>query len=215
LLDLGLRIGPYGDQFGAKPEGMNLDKVKAAEGGIDLGPLAPRIPEVLRTPSGKIELAPPMLIADLERPADDLERAVPKLVIVGRRQLHSNNSWMQNLPVLAKGAAQCTALINPADATRLGLEDGSWARISNDGRAIEVEVEITDEMMPGVVSLPHGWGHDQPGARMEVAAANPGANLNALMDESHRDPLSGNSVLSGVEVQMSSVKARIYAEQAG
>jgi anaerobic selenocysteine-containing dehydrogenase len=215
LLDLGLRTGPYGDQFGAKPEGLNLDKVKAAEGGIDLGLLAPRIPEVLRTPSGKIELAPPMLIADLERPADDLERAVPELVIVGRRQLHSNNSWMQNLPVLAKGAAQCTALVNPADAVRLGLEDGSRARISNDGRAIEVEVEITDEMMPGVVSLPHGWGHDQPGARMEVAAANPGANLNALMDENHRDPLSGNSVLSGVEVQMSAVKARIYAEQAG
>ena len=215
LLDLGLRAGPYGDQFGAKPEGLNLDKVAAAEGGIDLGALAARVPEVLRTPSGKIELAPPMLIADLKRPAADLERAAPEMVIVGRRQLHSNNSWMQNLPVLAKGAARCTALVNPADAARLGLEDGSVARISNDGRAIEVEVEITDEMMPGVVSLPHGWGHDQPGARLEVAAANPGANLNALMDEDHRDPLSGNSVLSGVEVRMQAVKARVYAEQAG
>ena len=216
LLDLGLRTGPYGDQFGAKPEGLNLDKVEAAEGGIDLGPLGPRVPEVLRTPSGKIELAPQMLIDDLKRPAADLERPAPELVIVGRRQLHSNNSWMQNLPVLAKGAAQCTALVNPADAARLGLEDGSRASIAHGSSTIEVDVEITSEMMPGVVSLPHGWGHDQPGSRLEVAAANPGANLNALMDENHRDPLSGNAVLSGVEVRMKAVnKPLVYAEQAG
>ncbi|MGZ7100084.1 MAG: molybdopterin-dependent oxidoreductase, partial [Candidatus Angelobacter sp.] len=124
LLDLGLRAGPYGDQFGMKPDGLNLDKVQAEEGGIDLGALEPRVPEVLRTPSGKIELAPAMLIDDLKRPAADLEQPAPELVIVGRRQLHGNNSWMHNLPVLAKGAAQCIALVNPADAARLGLEDG-------------------------------------------------------------------------------------------
>lgn len=216
LLDLGLRTGPYGDQFGAKPEGLNLDKVEAAEGGIDLGPLGPRVPEVLRTPSGKIELAPQMLVDDLKRPAADLERPAPELVIVGRRQLHSNNSWMQNLPVLSKGAAQCTALVHPADAARLGLKDGSRASIAHGSSTIEAVVEITSEMMPGVVSLPHGWGHDQPGSRLAVAAANPGANLNALMDENHRDPLSGNSVLSGVEVRMKAVtKPMVYAEQAG
>jgi anaerobic selenocysteine-containing dehydrogenase len=213
LLDLGLRTGPYGDQFGARPEGLNLDRVKAAEGGIDLGPLGSRVPEVLRTPSGKIELAPAMLLDDLKRPAADLERPAPELVIVGRRQLHGNNSWMHNLPVLAKGAAQCTALVNPVDAARLGLEDGGRARLDHAGRTIEVEVEITDEMMPGVVSLPHGWGHDQPGSRLEVAAVNPGANLNALMDENHRDPLSGNAVLSGMEVQMSAATATVYAGQ--
>jgi anaerobic selenocysteine-containing dehydrogenase len=214
VLDVGLRAGPYGDQFGMKPDGLNLDKVQAAEGGIDLGALQPRVPDVLRTPSGKIELAPAMLIDDLKRPAADLYRSVPQLVVVGRRQLHGNNSWMHNLPVLAKGAARCIALVNPADAARLGLEDGGRARIGHGGRSIEAEVEITDEMMPGVVSLPHGWGHDQPGAQLEVAAVNPGANLNALMDENRRDPLSGNAVLSGMEVEMSAVTARVYAGQA-
>jgi anaerobic selenocysteine-containing dehydrogenase len=214
LLDLGLRSGPYGDQFGAKPDGLNLDKVKAAEGGIDLGALNPRVPEVLRTPSGKIELAPAMLVDDLNRVATDLERPAPELVIIGRRQLHGNNSWMHNLPVLAKGAAQCTALVNPTDAARLGIEDGGRARIAHDGRTIEVEVEISDEMMPGVVSLPHGWGHDQPGSQLNVAAANPGGNLNALMDENRRDPLSGNAVLSGVEIEMTPVAARVLAGQA-
>ena len=215
LLDLGLRSGPYGDQFGAKPDGLNLDKVKTAEGGIDLGALDPRVPEVLRTPSGKIELAPAMLVADLKRVAADLDRPAPELVIIGRRQLHGNNSWMHNLPVLAKGAAQCTALVNPADAARLGIEDGGRARIAHDGRTIEVEVEISDEMMPGVISLPHGWGHNQPGSKLNVAAANPGGNLNALMDENRRDPLSGNAVLSGMEVEMTPVASRVFAGQAG
>jgi anaerobic selenocysteine-containing dehydrogenase len=214
LLDIGLRAGPYGDQFGMKPNGLNLEKVQAAEGGIDLGALEPRVPEVLRTPSGKIELAPAMLMDDLKRPAADLDRSMPSLVIVGRRQLHGNNSWMHNLPVLAKGAAQCIALVNPADAARLGLEGGGRARITHNGRSIEAEVGITDEMMPGVVSLPHGWGHDQPGAQLEVAALNPGANLNSLMDENRRDPLSGNAVLSGMEVEMSAVTSRVYAGQA-
>ncbi len=214
LLDIGLRAGPYGDQFGMKPDGLNLAKVKAAEGGIDLGALEPRVPEVLRTPSGKIELAPAMLMDDLKRPAADLGRSIPELVIVGRRQLHGNNSWMHNLPVLAKGAARCIALINPNDAERLGLEDGGRARIAHDGRSIEAEIQITDEMMPGVVSLPHGWGHDQPGSQLEVAAAHPGANLNALMDENRRDPLSGNAVLSGMEVEMTPVAAHVLAGQA-
>jgi anaerobic selenocysteine-containing dehydrogenase len=214
LLDLGLRAGPYGDQFGMRPDGINLEKVQTAEAGIDLGALEPRVPDVLRTPSGKIELAPAMLMDDLKRPAADLGRSIPELVVIGRRQLHGNNSWMHNLPVLAKGAARCIALVNPKDAARLGLEDGGRVRIAHDGRSIEVEVETTDEMMPGVVSLPHGCGHDQDGAQLEVAAANPGANLNALMDENRRDPLSGNAVLSGMEVEMTPVAARVLAGQA-
>jgi len=215
LIDLGLRFGPYGDQFGRNPDGLNLDKLKAADGGIDLGPLTPRIPEVLRTPSGKIELAPPSLIDDLKRPAADLERPAAEMVVVGRRQLHSNNSWMHNLPVLAKSLTP-TALVNPADAARLGLAEGDRARIGQGDRLVEVEVEITEEMMPGVVSLPHGWGHAQPGTQMAVAAGNPGANLNQLMDEDRRDPLSGNSVLSGVEIQMERLsQPAVYAEKAG
>jgi anaerobic selenocysteine-containing dehydrogenase len=121
---------------------------------------------------------------------------------------------MHNLPVLAKGAARCIVLVNPADAARLWIEDGGRALIAHNGRSIEAEVEITDEMMPGVVSLPHGWGHDQPGTELEVAAANPGANLNALMDENRRDPVSGNAVLSGMEVEMTPVAARVFAGRA-
>jgi anaerobic selenocysteine-containing dehydrogenase len=219
LLDLGLRAGPYGDQFGLKPSGLNLDKLKAAPQGIDLGPLTPRVPDVLRTPSGKIELAPAMLIVDLKRAAADLSRSAPELVVIGRRQLHSNNSWMHNLPVLAKSqqarSGRCTALVNPADAARLGLEDGAAARILRDGRSVEAEVEITAEMMPGVISLPHGWGHAQPGTQMTIAASQPGANLNALLDESQRDPLSGNAVLSGVAVQIEPVSRAVAHAEAG
>ena len=201
LLDLALRTGPYGDRLGLNPDGLNLEKVQARPEGIDLGPLSPRVPEILRTPSGKIDLAPPMLLEDLERAAAGLARPAPELVIVGRRQVRSNNSWMHNLPVLAKGPFRCTALVNPADAQRLGLRHGGMARIASAGRSIEAQVEVSEEMMPGVVSLPHGWGHDAPGARMSLAAKRPGASLNALL-EGLRDPLSGNAVLSGVPIEM-------------
>ena len=202
LLDLGLRSGPYGDQFGRKPGGLTLAKVRAAPSGIDLGALQPRIPEVLRTPSGKIELAPQMLLDDLARVDADLASPAPELVIIGRRQLRSNNSWMHNLPVLAKGAYRCTALVHPSDAARLGLSDGAAADISNGARSIQVQVEVSEEMMPGVVSLPHGWGHDLPGIQLGVASERPGANLNVLLNETQRDPLSGNAVLSGIPIAM-------------
>jgi anaerobic selenocysteine-containing dehydrogenase len=202
LLELALRGGPYGDRFGMTPGGLTLAKVKAATAGIDLGALEPRMPELLRTASGKIELAPPLFLDDLGRARADLARAVPELVIVGRRQLRSNNSWMHNLPVLAKGPFRCTALVSSIDASRLGLRDGGRARIANGARAIEVQVEVSDDMMPGVVSLPHGWGHDLPGSRLGLASERPGANLNAVLDETLRDPLSGNAVLGGVAITM-------------
>ena len=202
LLDLALRTGPYGDGFGRVPDGLTLAKILQAPSGIDLGPMTERIPDVLRTPSGKIELAPSMLLEDLARVTLDLAAPTPDLVIVGRRQLRSNNSWMHNLPVLAKGGYRCTALVHPLDAARLGLLDGGMAQIRNGARRIDVQVEVSDEMMPGVVSLPHGWGHDLAGIRLGVAAGRPGVNLNALLDENLRDPLSGNAVLSGVAIEM-------------
>ncbi|WP_395402012.1 molybdopterin dinucleotide binding domain-containing protein [Pseudoduganella sp. UC29_106] len=164
--------------------------------------MEPRIPEILRTASGKIELAPSVLIEDLHRAAADLAAPVPELVLIGRRQLRSNNSWMHNLPVLAKGAYRCTALVHPQDAARYGVSDGALAELARDGRSITVQVEVSDEMMPGVVSLPHGWGHDQPDTRLSVASERPGANINALLDERLRDPLSGNAVLSGLPVTL-------------
>jgi len=201
-IDFALRTGPYGDQFGQKPDGLSLAKLKAAPGGIDLGALQSRIPELLRTPSGKIELAPAMLINDLQRVSAALHQAAPDMVIIGRRQVRSGNSWMHNLPVLAKGPYRCTALLHPVDMQRLGLQDGAMATLRNGARSIAVQVETSEEMMPGVVSLPHGWGHDQPGIRMAVAQERPGPNLNALLDETLRDPLSGNAVLSGVAVEV-------------
>ncbi len=211
LLDVALRTGPYGDQFGKQPGGLNLARVQAssAAGGIDLGALAPRIPELLRTPSGRIELAPATLLNDVLRAQADLARAPSPMVVIGRRDVRSNNSWMHNLPVLAKGPMRCTALVHPADAQRLGLRDGAMARISSHTsqgpRSIEVQVHCSADMMPGVVSVPHGWGHDQPGAQLALAASRPGANLNHLLDENLRDPLSGNAVLSGVAVEMCAV----------
>jgi anaerobic selenocysteine-containing dehydrogenase len=204
-LELALRSGPYGDQFGAIPDGLTLARLKAAPSGIDLGPMGQRIPEALRTSSGKVELAPQMLVDDLARVQADLDAPAGDLVIIGRRQLRSNNSWMHNLPVLAKGAYRCTALVHPHDAARLGLSDGARARINNGARQIEVQVELSDAMMPGVVSLPHGWGHDLPGTRLGVAQERPGVNLNALLDETLRDPLSGNAVLSGIAITMAAV----------
>jgi anaerobic selenocysteine-containing dehydrogenase len=208
VLDVALRSGPYGDQFGRQPGGLNLARVQAstAAGGIDLGPLEPRLPELLRTPSGKVELAPALLLDDLQRAAADLSRAPDALVVIGRRDVRSNNSWMHNLPVLAKGPMRCTALLHPDDARRLGLADGAMAEMSrttrSGRRSITVQVACSQDMMPGVVSLPHGWGHDLPGTQLGVAGQRPGANLNALLDEDLRDPLSGNAVLSGVAVEM-------------
>jgi anaerobic selenocysteine-containing dehydrogenase len=124
-------------------------------------------------------------------------------VIIGRRQVRSNNSWMHNLPTLAKGPFRCTALVHPQDAARWGLQHGGQARIARAAdQSIEVQVEVSDEMMPGVISLPHGWGHALPGARLAVAAERPGANLNAVLDDSLRDPLSGNAVLGGTAVRV-------------
>jgi len=210
-LDVALRAGPYGDGFGTRPDGLTLAKVMAANttGGIDLGELQPRIPELLRTPSGKIELAPPSLLADLQRPAADLNFPAPDLVLIGRRDVRTNNSWMHNLPVLAKGPFRCTALVHPLDASRLGLTDGAQALITRDTLqgplSLQAQVHVSAEMMPGVVSLPHGWGHDLPGTRLTLAAQRPGVNINALLDDQQRDPLSGTSVLGGVGIRMAAV----------
>ena len=202
LLELALRSGPYGDQFGLKPGGLTLAQVQAAPAGIDLGPLQPRIPELLRTPSGRVELAPAMLLGDLPRALADLDTPAAPLVVIGRRDVRTNNSWMHNLPTLAKGPFRCTALVHPDDARRAGITDGAPATLRHDGRELVVQVELSEAMMPGVISLPHGWGHDQPGARLTLAAQRPGVNLNHLLDDRLRDPLSGNAVLSGLPVEL-------------
>ena len=203
LLDLMLRGGPYD---------LTLADLEAAPHGIELGALAPRVPEVLRTASGKIELAPEPIAADVPRLEAALDRTVNGgMVLIGRRQLRSNNSWMHNLEPLVKGKERCTAHVHPDDAGRLGLTDGELARVSSRAGEVEVPVEVTDGVMPGVVSIPHGWGHDADGIRMSVAAAHAGTNSNALADEELIDPLSGNSVLNGIPVELVPVEAAVSA----
>jgi anaerobic selenocysteine-containing dehydrogenase len=207
LLDLMLRAGPYGDRFAEDPDGLTLAALESAPHGIDLGALRPRIPEVLRTPSGRIELAPEPIVADVPR----LEAAIDRgrnggMVLIGRRQLRSNNSWMHNLEPLVKGKERCTAHVHPDDARRLGLADGEPALLSSRAGAAEVPVKVTDAVMPGVVSVPHGWGHDVEGVRMAVAAAHAGTNSNLLTDEAAVDPLSGNAVLNGIPVELAPVR---------
>ena len=202
LLDLMLRTGPYGDGFGAVPGGLSLDALLAAPHGIDLGPLEPRLPEVLRTPSGMVELAPEPLVADVARllAALDERSGRDDLVLIGRRQLRSNNSWMHNLSILVKGRPRCTLLVHPDDAVRLRLEDGAPAEVTSRAGAVTIPVEITDAIRPGVVSIPHGWGHDRSGARLGVAGRHDGVNSNVLAEDDRFDPLSGTAVLNGIPV---------------
>ena len=203
VLDFLLRTGPYGDGFGAEPDGLTLEALERAPHGIDLGPLSPRVPEVLRTASGKIELAPESIVADVDRLRAALGRERNGgFVLIGRRQLRSNNSWMHNLPALVKGKESCTLHMHPDDAERLGLADGALALVRSAAGSLEAPVEATDEIMPGVVSIPHGWGHDADGVRMSVASAHAGVNSNVLADESQVEPLSGNAVLNGIPVEV-------------
>ncbi|XMN09984.1 molybdopterin oxidoreductase family protein [Streptomyces griseobrunneus] len=190
-LDLMLRLGPYG---------LTLEELLAHPHGIDLGPLGPRVPEILRTRSGRIELLPAPIAADLPRLRQALGELPAPLVLVGRRHLRSNNSWMHNVGSLSGGSNVCTLQIHPDDAARLGLVDGATVRIESAGGGVEAPAEITDTVRSGVVSLPHGWGHSRPGTRLSVAAAHPGVNVNQLLDGTLLDPLSGTAVLNAIPV---------------
>ncbi|MER5873625.1 molybdopterin oxidoreductase family protein [Streptomyces sp. NPDC002044] len=192
-LDLMLRLGPYG---------LTLDDLRQSPHGIDLGPLRSRLPGLLKTRSGRIELLPDPIVTELPRLRAALAERPASLVLVGRRHLRSNNSWLHNVPALAGGSNRCTLHVHPHDADRLGLTDGARARITADGGSLEVPVEVTDTVRTGVVSLPHGWGHDRSGTRLSVASAEPGVNVNQLLDGSRLDPLSGTAVLNGFPVEL-------------
>jgi anaerobic selenocysteine-containing dehydrogenase len=204
MLDFMLRTGLYGDGFGRNPDGLSLDKLEAHPHGIDLGPIESAVPEVIRTTSGKIELAPLPFLEDVMRMESAFE-IPPGLVLIGRRHIRSCNSWMHNIASLLKGPDRCTLLIHPEDAATLGIEEGGRARIISRVGEVEAPVEISTDIMPGVVSLPHGWGHDAPGIKMAVAQAHPGVNSNILADEEKIDPLSGNAVLNAIPVTVQAV----------
>jgi len=201
VVDLRLRTGRFGDGFGADPDGLTLERLRAEPHGIDFGPLVERFPDGIKTTSGRVELAPEPIVDDMARLRAALEQPEGNgLRLVGRRHVRSNNSWMHNVDVLVKGRDRCTLQVHPDDAARIGLDPGGDAVVTSRVGAVETPVEVTDAVMPGVVSLPHGWGHGVPGTRMHVAADHAGVNLNALTDDTVLDPLSGNSVLNGTPV---------------
>jgi anaerobic selenocysteine-containing dehydrogenase len=208
LLDLQIRTGPFGDRYGETPGGLSLQSFRDRPHGIELGPLVPRLDAVLATASGKIEMAPAHITADVTRLAARLVRTDDGLLLVSRRHLRSNNSWFHNYEPLVRGRDRCTLLVHPDDARRLGLVAGQKARVTSEAGALEVPVEISDEMMPGVVSLPHGWGHDKPGTRLSVAHAHAGVNSNRVAPGGLIDPLSNNAVVNGIPVHVAPVVNR-------
>lgn len=195
MIEQGLRSGPYG-------EWLNLLALAEAPHGIDLGALQPNLLGRLKTASNAIEAAPAVVLADLVRFAAQMLPAVDELVLIGRRHVRSNNSWMHNYQRLVKGKPRHQLLMHPADMAVRSLQDGQRVRVRSRVGEIEVEVIASDEIMAGVVSLPHGWGHARPGVQMTIASAQPGASANDLTDERCLDAVSGNAVLNGVPVRV-------------
>lgn len=203
LLDFMLQTGPYGAAFGTRDGGASLQLLLDHPHGVDFGALEPRLPDALRTRSGLIELAPEQLLADVPRllaAVDEFTRH--EFVLVGRRHLKTNNSWMHNIAVLVKGNVHCSLQMHTSDAQRLGLIEGASAEVTSRVGTVVAPVEITDGIRPGVVSLPHGWGHQDPRIKMRVAAALDGVNSNILTDDEVLDPLSGTSALNGIPVSI-------------
>jgi len=203
-LALGLRFGPYGARWNPLSPGLTLSRLATQPHGIDLGPLQPCLPGRLATPEKRINLSPEPLVRDMTRLEAWLGAATMarngELLLIGRRDLRTNNSWMHNSQRLVKGPRRCTLLMHPGDAARRAIADGSIAEIRSRTGAVRAVVELSDDVMPGVVSLPHGWGHDRPGVQLRVAGAHAGVSVNDLTDEHALDELSGNAALNGVPV---------------
>jgi anaerobic selenocysteine-containing dehydrogenase len=206
MIDLLLRIGPYGDAFGKNPGGWNLAKLEEHEHGVDFGPMQPSLPALLTTVSKTIELTHEVLVADVPRLRQALTTMRGELQLIGRRELRSKNSWLHNVAALVKGPERCTLLVHPDDATRLGLVDGGRATVRTAIGQIVAPVEVSDEMRRGVVCLPHGWGHSLEGVELHVATAHPGVPSNFVADTMTVDVPSGNAVLTGIEVQIAAAR---------
>ncbi|MCO6479323.1 MAG: molybdopterin oxidoreductase family protein, partial [Phaeodactylibacter sp.] len=209
-LNLGLLIGPYGKLGGRflKGNGLDLQKLKDNPHGIDLGPLKPCLPVRLFTKNKRIQLLPPALLPFLEQAEAALEEQAPdgRFQLIGRRHLRSNNSWMHNSTRLMKGPPRCTAILHPHDAERLRIEENQLVTVRSKNGSIQLPAEISDEVMPGVISIPHGWGHDQDGVRLVVARWRPGVNVNVLTDDQLTDGPTGNAVFNGVWVEVEAVE---------
>ncbi|MBT8247994.1 MAG: molybdopterin-dependent oxidoreductase, partial [Acidimicrobiia bacterium] len=208
ILDLGLRRGPWGSGLRLFGSGLSLASLELQPHGVDLGPLEPCLPERLRTAEQRIELAPEPFVKEARRLVDTFAEYEPtghEFLLIGRRDLRSNNSWMHNSLRLVRGKERCTLLIHPDDAARIGVAGRSRVVVISRVGRVEVPLELSDAVMRGVVSLPHGWGHHRPGIELSVAVNHPGVSINDLTDEGAVDELCGNAVLSGVPVRIESV----------
>ena len=217
VLDLGLRIGAYGKRFNPLGTGLSLGKLKKNPHGIDLGPMQSTIPDVLPEKHGPVDLAPDIFVEDLDRlrarfPATEATAANGQLLLIGRRQLRSNNSWMHNSQRLMKGKPRCTVMINPEDAERLGVKSGDQVSLSSRVGQVTAPAEVTSDMMAGVVSLPHGFGHGRDGVQLSVATSHPGVSINDLTDDQRIDVLGGNAAFCGVPVTLKAA-ARVAAAE--
>ena len=201
ILDMGLKIGPYG-AMRQHPAKLSLAVLKAEPHGVDLGALSPSLPQRLVHKDRHIRCAPPEMLAELAAFAQVLGRddAPAELALIGRRHVRSNNSWLHNSLRLVKGPVRNRLLMHPADLAERGLADGARVRVASRVGRVEVEVEASEAMMPGVVSLPHGWGHDRAGIRLGIAGAHAGVSANDLTDERYLDAVCGNAALNGVPV---------------
>ncbi|MHA5838383.1 molybdopterin oxidoreductase family protein [Pseudomonas aeruginosa] len=199
MIDLGLRAGAYGDRSEHR---LSLATLREYPHGIDLGPLRPNLAPRLKTASQRIQAAPPLFVDDLQRFAAQPLPASDQLLLIGRRHVRSNNSWMHNYHRLVKGKPRHQLLMHPRDLEGRGLVDGQRVRVRSRVGSVEVEVAASSEMMPGVVSLPHGWGHARPGVQLAIARAQAGASANDLTEERHLDLLSGNAALNGLPVEV-------------
>ena len=199
IIDMGLKHGPHADR------GLSLAKLQENPSGIDLGPLQSQLPERLATADKTIRCDTPEPLADLQRlrAEFDTHRDQP-LRLIGRRHVRSNNSWMHNYHRLIKGRDRCTLMMNPADMQRLNITDGAKVALSSRVGTVEAVAEASDDMMSGVVSLPHGYGHQRPGARLTQATKRPGVSCNDVTDEKYLDALSGNAAVNGVAVTVTS-----------
>ena len=213
MLDLALRFGPYGGGFNPFSKGLTLKKVKNAPHGIDLGPLKPCLPGRLQTADKCIELAPEAIVKDVARvKARFFDTAAAQmnghLMLIGRRQLRSNNSWLHNSERLVKGKTQCTILMHPADAAHRDLVNGQTVEVRSRVGSIVLPVEVSDEIMPGVVSIPHGWGHDRAGNQIEVAQLHAGESINDITDNQAVDALCGTAAFNGTPVRILAADSR-------
>ncbi len=199
MIDFGLRAGVYGDASSHK---LSVAMLADHPHGVDLGALRPNLCARLKTADGKVQAAPSVILADLARFAAQPVPVADELLLIGRRHVRSNNSWMHNYHRLVKGKPRHQLLMHPDDLARRQLSDGQRVRVSSRIGMVEVEVMASLDMMPGVVSLPHGWGHGRPGVQMSIASGQPGASANDLTDERQLDELSGNAALNGVPVQV-------------